>query len=163
MENNKGFIELNNVLDYWDKLNYDYSNLITNNENVYDAFNFFVTAWHFTDWYFNELFPSDSEKELKGKIRNFKTDNPIIKVCEHIANGGKHFSINLERHNSVKKIEKLRYFEKGYCEDDYSESPILIQLDNELREKLGEFIFVKDFADCIIKFWKNELIKNKLI
>lgn len=158
MENNIGFIELNNVIDYWDKLNYDYHNLINNNENVYDAFNFFVTSWHFTDWYFNEIFPDSTEKEIKDKIWKFKNDNPVIKICEHIANGGKHFSIDKKRNHSVKKIEKLRYFEKGYVEDGYVESPILIQLDDELKIKLGEFIFVRDFAEYILDFWKKELI-----
>ena len=152
MKNNRGFIELKNVSDYWKKLLFDYQILKDNPDNSYYGFNFFVTSYHLIDWIFEGKY-SDERAELN------KT--PILKICNHIANGVKHFEPN--RHGTVKEINKVRVFEEGVFEEGVFESPIIIQLGDELRPKLGEFIFISDFADYVIEFWKRELNRRNLI
>ncbi|MHB1197594.1 MAG: hypothetical protein ACYC0A_12220 [Lutibacter sp.] len=152
MKNNRGFIELKSISDYWEKLLFDYQVLKKNPENSYYGFNFFVTAYHLLDWIFEGKY-SDERTELN------KT--PALKICNHIANGVKHFEPN--RHGSVKEINKLRVYEEGVFEEGVFESPIMIQLGDEFRPKLGEFISITDFADYVINFWENELNNRKLI
>lgn len=152
MKDNRGFIELNNVSDYWKKLLFDYNELKKDNENTYKAFNFFVTAYHLLDWIFEGKYP-DERIEL-NKIS-------ILKICNHIANGIKHFEP--DRHGSVIEIEKQEYFEKGCVEDGYVESPIMIYLEDDYISEFGNYIPISDLADKIIKFWNNELNMRDLI
>ena len=154
MEENKGFVELRNVKDYWKKLLFDFDHLRENEEHTYTAFNFFVTAYHLIDWIF-EGQKSEERTELHQK--------PLMKLCSHIANGAKHFHIDSKRHKSVKKIEKDRYVEEGYVEEGYFEEPIIIYLSEPLKSKFGESISVVDLAEQIIDFWKNELTGRNLL
>lgn len=154
MKDNKGFIELINVKDYWKKLQFDFTELKKNDENIYVAFNFFVTSYHLLDWIFEGKYNNDR------KILNNK---PILKLCSHIANGIKHFETNSDRHNSVKEIEKNRYVEEDYCEEDYVESQIIIFLDEILQPDFGKSIKIIELANIVMTFWESELIKRKLI
>ena len=154
MKNNKGFIELVNVKDYWKKLQFDFNELKKNDEDVYKAFNFFITSYHLLDWIFK------GEYSIERTNLNKK---PILKLCSHIANGIKHFEIDSNRHNSVKEIEKERYVEEGYWEESYAESPIIISLDEKLNSEFGESKKIIELADKVMLFWETELNKRKLI
>lgn len=154
MKSNKGFIELRSIQDYWDKLLFDYSELKEKNENVYVAFNFFVTAYHLLDWVFEGKY-SDERTQLNNK--------PIVKICNHISNGIKHFETDSHRHNSVKEIEKERYVKKGYVQDGYFESPIIIYLDENLKSEFGDSIEISELADKVMDFWKFELKTRNLV
>ena len=152
MKNNQGFIELKNVNDYWKKLQSDYDDLKDNDEDVYLAFNFFITSYHLIDWIFKGKISNERRKLIKA---------PILKICGHIANGIKHFST--DQHKSVKEIEKEGYVEQGYVEDGYFESPIMIYLEEDLISEFGESIKITDLADRVMTFWRNELSVRNLI
>ena len=152
MKNNKGFIELNSVSDYWEKLLFDYQELKKNNENTYNAFNFFVTAYHLLDWIFEGEYPK--ERTELNKVS-------VLKICNHIANGIKHFEPN--RHGSVKEIKQVRLFEVGVFEEGIFESPIVIYLGDDFISEFGDSIQISDLADKVIEFWEKELNKRNLI
>lgn len=152
MKNNKGFIELKNVSDYWKKLNFDYEILKENPENSYFGFNFFVTAYHLIDWIFEGKNP-DERKVLNNTL--------ILKIFSHIANGIKHF--RTDRHKSIKEIYKFRVFDEGVFEEDALKSPITKNFTEEFKEKFGESILATDFADYVMEFWKDELKIRNLI
>lgn len=152
MQNNKGFIELKSVSDYWKKVLYDYKILKKYPDNSYSGFNFFVTAYHLLDWVF------------EGKYNHERTElnkNPTLKICGHIANGVKHFETN--RHQSVKEISIERVFEKGVFEEGVFENPIMIKLEQKYESEFGKQILITDFADYVIDFWKQELTTRNLI
>jgi len=154
MKSNKGFIELRNVSDYWRKLNFDYAKLKENDNDIYLAFNFFVTAYHLIDWIF-EGKHSKERSELNGKS--------LIKICNHIVTGIKHFEPDPKRHNSVVEMEKERYVEEGFVEEGFFEDPIIIYLNEKLKLEYGESIKVMDLAQRIMEFWKAELNRRSLI
>lgn len=154
MKNNKGFIELVSVSDFWNKLKFDYSILKQNSDDIYSTFNFFLTAHHLIDWMFEGIHTSDRQELSK---------QPLLKICSQIANGIKHFEIDKTRHNSIKTIEKERYIDEDYIEDDYFESPIIIFLDKEHQSEFGNSIRMEDLAEKLMDFWFIELTKRKLI
>jgi len=152
MKNNKGFIELNNVTDYWEKLLHDYDELKKSDEDAYKAFNFFVTAYHLLDWIFEGKYP-----EERTKLNNI----PLLKICSHIANGIKHFEPI--RHDAVKEVEKEGVYEEVVYEEGIYERPIIIHLDDDFITGIGNSIRISDLADKVIEFWKKELSDRDLI
>lgn len=157
MENNKGFISLKTVSNYWDKVLYDYNLLEQNPTNVYFAFNFFITSYHLIDW----LFQGKTAKE--SLERKSLEENPILRINYHICNGAKHFEPKNNKNNSIEKIEETGYAESDYCMDDYSENDILIYLEEEFHSEFGESIEIMKLAEKIVCFWQEELVKQNLI
>jgi hypothetical protein len=154
MKINIGFIELKSVPDYWKKLNFDYTELKSNDNDIYVAFNFFVTAYHMIDWVFEGKY-SKERIDLNSK--------PIMKVCNHIVSGIKHFEPDSKRHNSVLDIEKERYVEEDYIENGYFEDPIIIHLDEKLESEFGKSIKVMKLAKRVMCFWDAELNNRNLL
>jgi len=152
MKNNKGFIELKSVSDYWKKLLFDYTELKKRDKDTYIAFNFFVTAYHLLDWVFEGNY-SDERTEL-NKV-------PILKICNHIANGIKHFEP--KRHSSVKEIKKKGLYEEGFYEEGFYENPITIYIDDDFISEIGNSIRISDLARMVMEFWEKELKKRNLI
>ncbi len=159
MENNKEFLELKNVSDYWAKTLWEYENLQRNQNNVYVAFNFIVTVWHLTDWYFKAINPEDTFGQQKVKMNNFVSSNPIVEISEHLANGAKHFELTAKKHKSVKSTQKERYVQKGYWEEDYTEDPITIYLNKDFHSKFGESVKLQEYSKNLIEFW-NQILKS---
>ncbi len=154
MKANIGFVEIKSVPDYWKKLNFDFSKLRVNDNDTYLAFNFFVTAYHMIDWIFEA-----KHHEERSDLNN----EPIMKICNHIVSGIKHFVPGSKRHNSVVEIEKERYVEDGYAEEGYFEDPILIYLDEKFESEFGKSIKVIELATRVMSFWDTELNKRKLL
>lgn len=152
MKNNRGFIELKNVADFWNKLQFDFQELKKNPENSYIIFNFFVTAYHLIDWIF------EGEYSIERTELN---NNSIVKICNHISNGIKHFEP--DRHGSVEEIEKFKIFEEGVVEKGIFESPIIIYFDDQYFSEFGKSMKITEFAELVMLFWKNELIRRSLI
>ncbi len=163
MKNKKEFLELRNVSDYWKDSLWEYENLKNNPNDVYFAFNFIVTGWHITDWYHKAKFPEDNYNTLKSKIDLFVKSNPIVKISEHLANGAKHFEVSFNKHNSVKKATKERYFEEDYVEEGYTEDPIMIYLNEEFDSEFGDSVKLSDYSSRLVIFWKNILSSDSLI
>jgi len=93
-----GFFELRDAQDLLKKLRYDYDRMIADPMNVYAAYDFFVTANHLVDW----MWPSATGKQL----RDTRASEAIPRICEHLANGAKHFILNRE-HAAVRALESV--------------------------------------------------------
>jgi excisionase family DNA binding protein len=98
----EGFLDLETPMDLFHKLEREYERWRQDPVNTDLAWNFFVTAEHLPDW----LARADSQA-LGGKsINTFKEANPLLRICSHLANGGKHFKA--KEHTSVQQIVRVR-------------------------------------------------------
>jgi hypothetical protein len=77
------------------KLEWEYAQWQGDPLNTYRAWNFFVTAEHLPDWLVSagHRLPQDSPYKFKRK-------KALLRICSHLANGGKHFTPG-DHHRSV--------------------------------------------------------------
>jgi hypothetical protein len=119
----EGVFELTTPAHLLGKLEREYERWKADPVNSDFAWNFFVTAEHLPDW----LARSDSKAWGGKSINAFKKDNPLLRICSHIANGGKHFRPSPE-HTSVDRTvrEMTDYAKDGYVKKGYfAEEPAL--------------------------------------
>ena len=139
MEN--GFFQLKNDKDLLKKLEWEFNNLSSHPGNAWHAFNFFVTAEHMGDW-----------KNCKG----LKFSDPLLKLCSHLANGGKHFEKLRDIHKSVKTAQHDGVFEPGVYEEGVFEESLIITLEPDAALQLGtESIDAVSLAAKVLEFWKS--------
>jgi hypothetical protein len=149
----KGIFELSTAAHLLQKLHYEFALLKKDPDNVYVTFNFFVTAEHILDW----LYPKKANKKKREKER----DNSILlQICSHVANGSKHFEVEDPRHQSVSDTTHTGgywpkgYFPTGYFPEGYfPESNLIIHLDGDSKNQLGESVSVIKLATMIVDFW----------
>ncbi len=97
-----GIFALKDARSLYEKLRKDFECLKLNPTDSCVCFNFFVTAEHLPEWFFN----ADSEK-----ANEFRRKHAALRVCSHIANGAKHFVAKDERHHSVASTATM----ETYC------------------------------------------------
>ena len=90
----KGFFDLQTPQDLLRKLRHDSDRVKKSPMDSYAAFDLFVTAYHMLDW----VHPGDSNKATRKQM---ESDNNILRVVSHLANGSKHFQVT--RHHVVKE------------------------------------------------------------
>jgi hypothetical protein len=133
----KGIFDLTTADGMFRKLSVEFERFKTDSNDTYQAFNFFVTAEHIPDWL--------DEKYLRKQ-------EPLLRICSHIANGAKHFVVN--RHSAVIVTEKVKYAEDGYFAEDYVEEPLIIQLSESEAQAIGKkSIRALDLAELIVDYW----------
>jgi hypothetical protein len=93
-----GFFDLRTPQALFKKMRYDYDRMRREPLNIYPVYYFFVTANHLIDW----IWPSAGSKRHQVE-RDVET---IPRICEHLANGAKHFILN-RRHVAVSQIESI--------------------------------------------------------
>jgi hypothetical protein len=137
----RGIFDLTTPEALVSKLYVEFEQFQNNPNDTYQAFNFFVTAEHIPDWL--------DEKNLRKQ-------EPLLRICSHIANGAKHFEVN--RHNAVIGTEKERYAEEGYFAEDYAEEPLVIYLSEVEARAMGkESIRALELAGMIVDYWAARL------
>lgn len=147
----KGIFEIRNAPDLLEKLRRDHQRLIENPVDSDAAYNFFVTAHHMAEW----AYPGDS-----GKQTRLRTEVPLLSICAHIANGAKHFEPN--RHHSVSDTKREGEwfrgwgFEKWFSPGWGFQGRLVVYLDGEAREQLGESMTALDLAKKVLQFWEKE-------
>jgi hypothetical protein len=93
---------ISSSFDMYSKLLNESARLQTNWENAFDAFNFFVTAWHlYHDWVKCE------HKGSLSRIKRHRTQIPkemifVLNIVKDLTNGSKHFSLSNEA--STKRV-----------------------------------------------------------
>jgi hypothetical protein len=154
-----GFFELKTPTDLLHKLEREYERWKADPLNVDLAWNFFVTAEHLPDW----LGRTHTGSPLLGgdSINKFRTERPLLRICSHLENGGKHLTPNSKQHSSVDHAvcEMTGVFEDGVFEDDvFADKPALrVYLTPNEQAALG-----RDTADVealwlagrIMEFWQ---------
>ena len=135
-----GFFQLKNSSDLLKKLEWEYENLLAHPGNAWHAFNFFVTAEHMADW-----------KDCKS----LKYKDPLLALCSHLANGGKHFEKLRNIHNSVKSAKHDGVFEPGVYEEGVYEETLQITLEPDAAQALDvEIIDAVSLASKVLEFWR---------
>ena len=153
----EGFFELRTPHDLLQKLEREYAQWKANPLNVDLAWNFFVTAEHLPDW----LGRTNSQALGGRRIEDFKRDQPITRICHHLANGGKHFRPNPKWNTSVARTvrENTGWVEPGWIEEGWvGEEPALrVYLTPKERTELkldSEDIDALWLAARIMEFWQ---------
>jgi hypothetical protein len=135
------FFELTTPLDLFRKMEGDLAELESSSQDTKVAFNFFVTAEHLPDWL---------------KRRDLVCNHAILRIVSHLANGGKHFFLDKNRHHSITNTEKIRYVEAGYAEPGYFYEPLLIHLSPDEAQELGTpTIDAVTLGRKVVEFWRQ--------
>jgi hypothetical protein len=127
--------------------------------NAYVAWNFFVTAEHLPDWLARAGGPRLPKGFSYGK---FKQETPLLRICSHLASGGKHFRPKEKEHTSVASTrQRLAFVEPGFVEPGFFESPVLmVDLTPDEQQALSlpsasiEALYV---AADVLAFWQQHL------
>jgi hypothetical protein len=133
---------INTCFDLFDKLKYEGDNL-ENSWNVYNSFNFIVTAWHlFDDWIDND---SENRPKLSTKKKGSRCTPSdmmqVIYLLRDITNSSKHFIL----------------MEKSIAKNVVTDVHPPIIGDAAAYFLHGPMIYVET-ADCIYSMWDIKYI-----
>lgn len=132
-----GFFQLQTAEDLFAKLKWELEKLQQDPSNPWHAFNFFVTAEHLPDWVDN---------------KSLRKENALLRICSHLANGGKHFEV--DRHSSVAVAERDGVLEEGVLEKGIVEEWLEITLEPREAEDLGrDEIDAVSLAEMLVSWW----------
>ena len=152
--NDFGF-EIKTTLDFYKKLLEDYNEFCNDKTSSRVALNCVMTAWHLTEWSYNEffhqLFPHFST--LASYQKEIKKECPSLQIMHDLANGTKHY--RLTRHIPIIKETILH---KGIFSSDFSRDFDVSTLDIELKD--GKRIYFEDELSTTINFWNKYLQTN---
>ena len=150
----KGFFTLKTTSDLLAKLEVDFERVKADPPDCYAAFDFCVTAWHLVDW----KYPNKKDPARLAFLKRL----PVLRVCEHLAVGAKHFEPNPKRHTSVAETEDTGFWARGFWAPGFWKAGIwagslLVHLDGEAKVALGDKIELPALAELIVSTWRIEL------
>lgn len=147
MSEMNGFFSLRTVGDLLEKLEADFKRLSNADQSSieaqYAAFDFFVCAEHIPDW-------------LKETIGGTKTshrsyaDGPLV---SHIANGAKHFRVDVSRHTAVRDTAAWG----GAFQGDAFQSSAFDVSRLVVEREDGTVADVLDVALKVVEHWRKTL------
>jgi hypothetical protein len=145
----KGFGSLKTPIDLLQKIRHDFERLREVPDDIYAAFDFFVSAYHMLDW----LHPDDDTGRIaeEGKF-------PLLQVCSHLANGAKHFEAKQTRHTSVDDVvvEKGAFQRGVFQPNSFQVGGLFIRLDGQAASMFGSKIEAVDFAQKVLLHWETD-------
>jgi hypothetical protein len=153
---NPGFLELKTAQQLFAKLEEDFKMAIATPLDSRLWLNFFVTAEHLPEWHFTTN-PTPPE---------FRKQHAILRVCSHIANGGKHFDVSTSgRHRAIASTAvtlQVSYGPDGrslQTKDNASQEDraFILHLSQEEASELGAEILVVELAKQILALYRNTL------
>jgi len=147
-----GFLELKTAQDLFAKLEEDLRIACNDPLNSRAWFNFFVTAEHFPEWLYKDI----------NKRSDFKK-HAALRVCSHIANGGKHFDIELsKRHNSIVSTAVTTLITTGATSPSSREHKrnndgreYILKLNPNEAQELGPEISVIELAEQVFELHRK--------
>jgi len=144
----KGFGSLKTPIDLLHKIQHDFLRLRDAPNDVYAAFDFYVSAYHMLDW----LHPKDDA----GR-RAEEAQYPLLQVCSHLANGAKHFEATAKQHTSVNDVvsENGMFFGGQFFGGPFL-GGLFIQLDGQAASIFGAKVEAVDFAKQVLAHWEND-------
>src|ERR1700730_8909407 len=143
----KGFFELQSPQDLLRKLGHDSDRVKKSPMDSYAAFDLFVTAYHMLDW----LHPGDSNKATRKQM---ESDNNILQVVSHLANGSKHFQVT--RHHVVKEniIHEGAFDPNVFGSNAFDVGELRVELDGDAAREFGSSTGVLELAAKALRFWE---------
>ena len=147
--------DIKNSADFLNKLLEDYRDFCKDKLSSRIALNCAMTAWHITDWTYNEFNEQLTRqfKTLGSYQQKLKDQCSSLQVMHDLANGTKHFK--LTKHQPVIKGTSLH---KGSFSNDFSRDFDISTLEIELKD--GTKIYFEDEIENTVKFWKEYLETN---
>lgn len=147
--NAQGFATLRTPRDLLQKVRHDYQRLRSNPEDVYAAFDFFVSAYHILDW----LHPGDGASRKAEEDRDL-----LLQVCSHIANGAKHFKATAKHHTSVTELysEETAFQRDAFQSDAFQVGGLFVELDGPAKQAVGTRVEVVDLARKVLAHWEAD-------
>jgi hypothetical protein len=151
----KGVFGLRDARDLLEKLEADHARVHTDPTDAFAAYDFVVVAWHLLEW----TLPGDANGSARTALI---ATNPMLRVCEHLAVGAKHFRSSSTRHTSVAGDDIAGVWAKGvwapgtWAKGTWAEW-ITIQLDGTAAATYGAEITILALADAMLAFWKLQL------
>jgi hypothetical protein len=147
--NFKGFATLQTAGDLLRKVRHDYQRLRSAPEDVYSAFDFFVSAYHMLDW----LHPNDAASRKAEEEGNL-----LLQVCSHIANGAKHFQATAKHHTSVAGLysEEGAFQRDAFQSDAFQVGGLFVALDGQAALAFGTRLEVIDLAGRVLGHWEAD-------
>jgi len=148
-----GIFDLQSADDLCGKLRHDFERVQANARDSYAAYDFVVTAWHLLEWW-------RPGNENAAARRTTADENPILRVCEHLAVGAKHFDPHNPNLRSVERSTRdsawalgawgSNTWAAGVWKDD-----LIVHLDGVAKDKYGETITISELAVAALEFWTN--------
>ena len=147
--NFKGFATLQTPHELLEKVRHDYQRLRSDPEDVYAAFDFFVSAHHMLDW----LHPNDKRGRDAEEGRNL-----LLQVCSHIANGAKHFEATAKEHTSVADLSSVEgaFQRDAFQSDAFQVGGLFVELDGLAAQAFGTRLEVVDLANKVLAHWEGD-------
>jgi hypothetical protein len=156
----QGIFDLRCPNDLFRKLQHDLQRVKTNPANSWEAFDFFITAYHIWDW--KGWGSGKKAKSLRERLP--QPDRTLIEVCRQLCDGLKHFEVTNPEHTSVKHTNLKGSFDPtAFDSGAFDVAYLSIRLEDEPAKQLGVLssIRVDDLAERMIKFWETWLGKEK--
>lgn len=140
----RGFFELQTPENLLRKLEWDYTQLQQDHENVNFAYNFFVTVENMPEWVKNKAFKhAIQQQEL------------ILTICNDLATGPKHVTLNKQK-PAVASAAREGWVKPGWVKRDGVAAPLIVRLSPEQAAKRGqEAIDVLTLAGEVLTFWQQ--------
>jgi DUF2934 family protein len=144
-----GVFDLRAPADLLRKLEHDYDRLATNPADSYAAFDFFVTALHMPEWMRKSGHPITPQPGYEREI---------LRVCEHIGNGSKHFTVN--RHHSAKSTghQGSAFNAHAFQANAFQVGRLVVELEEEPAKYLGKSIDAVSLAQRLLDYWKAQVV-----
>ena len=144
--------DIKTTSDFFKKLLEDYKDFCADKTSSRTALNCAMTAWHLTDWTYNEFNQKLSSQfgTLSLFQQYIKQQCPSLQIMHDITNGTKHYL--LTRHRPIIKKTKLHKgaFSSGFSRG-FDISTLYIELDD------GTKIYFEDEIEKTITFWTQYL------
>jgi hypothetical protein len=150
-----GFFELRTPQQLLQKLRHDRARLQEHHADSYAAFDFFVTANSLIDW----VWPSATRRQQRANRRS----DAIPRICEHLADGAKHFILTRE-HKGVAATTRLTSARSGLARSGATRSgmtvpTLVVELEPDEAEELGvrKLVGIRALADMVLLYWANRI------
>ena len=144
-----GFFQLRSPQDLLAKMRYDLERMRREPLNVFPAFDFFVTAHHLVDW----IWPSAGREQQKAN----RMADAIPRVCEHLANGAKHFILTA-RHEAVSRLDAAKgaFDLAGFDSYAFVTGGLWIELEpDEAAELDAPRLTAIKLAQLVLEYWER--------
>jgi hypothetical protein len=153
----KGLFDLQTPEHLLHKLEWEYTQWQADPLNTYQAWNFFVTAEHLPDW-LARAGPRLPQGFSYGK---FKQEKPLLRICSHLASGGKHFRPRDEHTSVTSTRQRSGYVKPGYVKPGYvKSSALVVELTPDEQQALSlaeASIEALNLAAAVLAFWQQHL------
>ncbi len=150
-----GIFTLKSAADLLGKLESDFAQLQANPTDPYVCFNFFVTAEHMPEWYY------EGDAKRAGQ---FRRRYALLRVCSQLANGAKHFETLDKRHASIggtnhTEVVTITFSPGSRQPPQRSSRPAFVMglEEPEFAEMGGIIVTADELAARLITFWGAQL------